>query len=210
MDAIIFDVDGTLWDSRAQVGRAWRIACRRDTGRDRRFTFTQLSRQFGRTMDDIAVWLFPWYGPADRLRLAEAAFAYENEYLAAHPGRLFPGVRETLPKLAARWPLYIVSNCQNGYIETMLAATGLGAYFKAWLCYGDTGTPKGETIRTLMAAQGLTAPCYVGDTLGDEEACRAAGVSFIYAAYGFGSARAPARTITAFPQLADLLKEETL
>ena len=73
----------------------------------------------------------------------------------------------------------------------MLKTTGLAPYIKDHLCFGETQTPKGDTIRTLVARNGLKAPVYVGDTQGDADACKAAGVPFIFAEYGFGDVRMP-------------------
>lgn len=62
----------------------------------------------------------------------------------------------------------------------------LEPYVKDFLCFGQTGTEKDETIRTLMERNGLKDAVYVGDTQGDADACRKAGIPFIFAGYGFG------------------------
>ena len=87
--------------------------------------------------------------------------------------------------LASR--LYIVSNCQCGYIEVMLKTTGLGKYVTDTLCFGQTQTSKGRTIRTLMEKNGLKDVFYVGDTQGDADACKEAQIPFVFATYGFGN-----------------------
>ena len=53
-------------------------------------------------------------------------------------------------------------------------------------CIGRTGKPKSENIRLIIERNGLKAPVYVGDTQWDFDAATAAGVPFIFAAYGFG------------------------
>ena len=53
-------------------------------------------------------------------------------------------------------------------------------------CFGNTGLLKDENISLVVKRNNLKAPVYVGDTQGDYEACKKAGIPFIWAAYGFG------------------------
>ena len=63
---------------------------------------------------------------------------------------------------------------------------GIAHLIEGHLCFGDTGTCKGETILRLMREHGIDSACYIGDTLGDQEAADHAGLPFVYCAYGFG------------------------
>ena len=90
-------------------------------------------------------------------------------------------------ELAKTYDLYIVSNCQCGYIEQFLRKTQLEAYIKDIECFGNTGKNKGENIRLLVKRNSLKAPVYIGDTKGDCDASKEAGVPFIFASYGFGN-----------------------
>lgn len=187
MDGIIFDVDGTIWDSTDPVAEAWNLAIEKNSSLDVRVDRQILSRLFGKTMTEIGDALFPMIEDADRrAALLDACYNYENLYLEEHPGTLYEGVTETIRSLSEKYPLFIVSNCQCGYIEVVMKSTGIGPYIKDHLCFGETQTPKGETIRTLMERNGLKDVVYVGDTQGDADACRAAGVPFIFAEFGFG------------------------
>ena len=49
---------------------------------------------------------------------------------------------------------------------------------------------------------------YVGDTQGDADACREAGIPMIYASYGFGEVADPGITIRSLSELLDLDYEE--
>lgn len=187
MDGIIFDVDGTIWDSTDPVAEAWNLAIEKNSPLDVRVDRQILSRLFGKTMTEIGDALFPMIEDADRrAALLDACYNYENLYLEEHPGTLYEGVTETIRSLSEKYSLFIVSNCQCGYIEVVMKSTGIGPYIKDHLCFGETQTPKGETIRTLMERNGLKDVVYVGDTQGDADACRAAGVPFIFAEFGFG------------------------
>lgn len=52
----------------------------------------------------------------------------------------------------------------------------------------------------------LSSPVYVGDTLGDFNACQAAGVPFIFASYGFGQVENPYKRIKKPADLLDICK----
>ena len=106
--------------------------------------------------------------------------------------------------LSKKLPLFIVSNCQSGYIEIFLKTTGLIDVVKAHLCFGDTLTSKGQTILRLMKENGLKDVVYVGDTRGDYLACQEAGIPFIFAEYGFGDVPEAKEHIK---RISDLLKQ---
>lgn len=201
MDSIIFDVDGTIWDSTQSVADSWNKAIREHSDLDLTLDPVSLSRVFGKTMTEIADALFPALDTEARMKLLNACYAEENRYLEDHPGLLYDGVAGTIRNLSLRYPLYIVSNCQCGYIEVMLKTSGLAPYIKDHLCFGETLRPKGETIRMLMEKNGLKSPVYVGDTQGDADACKTAGIPFIFAEYGFGDVPDAATRIQRFSDL---------
>lgn len=204
MDSIIFDVDGTLWDSTESVAASWNKAIREHSSLNLTLEPVSLSRVFGKTMTEIADMLFPSLSADERMKLLEVCFDEENRYLEDHPGILYPDVARTLKKLASRYPLYIVSNCQCGYIEVLLRTTGLGPYIKDHLCFGETQVPKGETIRKLIVKNRLQSPVYVGDTQGDADSCKTAGIPFIFAEYGFGDVPDARMRIQTFSDLEKL------
>ncbi len=187
MDGIIFDVDGTLWDSVETVAESWNQAIRDGSDLDLTISNDFLKSLFGKTMEEIYNALFPQLSEEEKNRIGNLCFQYENRLLEEKPGTLYNGVSETLRALSKKTNLYIVSNCQCGYIETLLKTCHLEAYFKDTLCYGETLTSKGQTIRTLMNRNGLQDVVYVGDTQGDADACKEAGIPFIFASYGFGN-----------------------
>lgn len=204
MDSIIFDIDGTLWDSTEPVAISWNQALRENSSLNLTIDAKILSGLFGKTMTEIGNALFPELSENERIRLLNICLEYENSYLENHPGTLYDHVTETLEKLAARYPLFIVSNCQCGYIELLLNSCGLTPYFKDSLCFGQTHVSKGETIRMLMERNHLTSPVYIGDTQGDADASKAAGIPFIFAEYGFGNVPDAKTRIRSFSDLETL------
>ena len=150
MDGIIFDVDGTLWDSVEVVAESWNLAIKENSDLEPNLNREILQGLFGKTMDEIAAGVFPDLAPDSRRKLMDICFDYENRYLETHPGVYYEGVMDTLKELALEYPLFIVSNCQCGYIEVMMKGAGMEPYIKAFLCFGQTQTSKDQTILKLM------------------------------------------------------------
>ena len=190
MDGIIFDVDGTLWDSTEAVARSWNQAIEENTDFSLSLTADWLKSLFGKTMDEITLALFPSCPKEERDRIGYLCFNYENRLLETDHGVLYPDVARTLESLSQKTDLYIVSNCQCGYIEVFLKTTQV---------------PKNESIRLLMERNHLQDVVYVGDTSGDFDACQKANVPFIYASYGFGDIPDSPRQIGAIGELPALL-----
>ncbi len=207
MDSIIFDVDGTLWDTTHVVADAWNEVVRSETSLDLSITPQKLKTLFGKTMPDIAAILFPEEPKENQLRLIDLCCQREEEALRKKSGALYPQLESVLTQLAARLPLFLVSNCQDGYIETFLDCTGFAPYITDHLCPGDTGEGKAENIREIIRRHHLKSPVYVGDTDGDYQAVKSAGdsIPFIFASYGFGFVENPDYVITCPADLLSLL-----
>ncbi|MDX9777090.1 MAG: HAD family hydrolase [Petrimonas sp.] len=203
--AIIFDLDGTLWDSRNEVVPIWNLVFSRYPEIPVRITEEDMLRFMGRTIWDIAAELLPELSPEARNRIMRECSVEETRYLRKHGATLFPRLKETLDKLQTLgYPLYIVSNCQDGYIEAFLEAHHLADYFLDFECPGRTGLSKGQNIKLVMERNQLKKVVYIGDTLGDYSATQEANVPFIHASYGFGQvpeAKYRLREIAELPQL---------
>lgn len=205
-ESLIFDIDGTLWDSRALVAEGYNRQLRAEGLEALCITAEDLRPLFGKVMTDIADALLGSIPMPERYALMERCMATENAYLRENPCHIgYPGVRETMEALSRRYRLFIVSNSQCGYPELCMEKLGIGNLIAGHLCFGDTGTEKGETIRTLMTRHHIRSAAYVGDTQGDCEAAQSAGIPFLWAAYGFGT---PARYDGKIEQFSDLLNLE--
>lgn len=191
IDSIIFDIDGTLWDSTYVIADAWAKIIAEKYRPDVHYTPDDLKAQFGKLLPDIAKALFPDLPEEEQLELMDACCEEEHKALVLNSPGVYPGMEETLKELCKKYPLYIVSNCQAGYIECLYEATGIQQYFKDGLCPGDTGNPKADNIKAIVEKHGLKHPVYVGDTMGDYLATKEAGLPFVFAKYGFGEVDTP-------------------
>ena len=186
MDGIIFDVDGTIWNTTELAARAWTNAIREHSDLDIIVTGEDMENLFGKPMEEIYRIVFPNCTPEEINRLALICTEYEYALLEKQQGRLYDGIVEVILSLAKKYPLYIVSNCEKGYIELLLRTLKLEDYFVDFLCFGDTLKTKCYTISELMRKNNLKDVVYIGDTEGDMEACEKINIPFIYAVYGFG------------------------
>ncbi len=206
-DSIIFDLDGTLWDSTPEVAIAFNKVLREDYPEVKEVvTAERLKALFGLPLDVIAVKLFESV-PAERaIVIMDECCKYECEYLAKNGARLFDGLEETLEILSRKYKLFIVSNCQEGYIQCFFEAyPSLERYFIDYEYPGRSGKLKADNIRMVIERNDLKSPVYVGDTQGDAKAVKEVGIPFIYARYGFGDVEEYAEAIDSLKQLPDLL-----
>jgi len=186
-DSIVFDLDGTLWDTTPACAVAWNNVLARHAITYREIFPEDVQKVTGRPHEECIRVTFADL-PAEQVDLLVAGTAIEdNLEIARMGGELYPGVVEGLHALRERYPLFIVSNCQAGYIENFLALSGLGELFTDFECIGNTGQRKPENLRRVIERNGLRNPVMVGDTTGDEEAARLCGVPFAFVSYGFGS-----------------------
>lgn len=189
---IILDVDGTLWNTTEVVAVAWNKAIQADGRTEVTVDGARLRTLFGKPMDVIGKELFTEISGKVREELLDSCCRYEQEALYEEKETLlYPNVSETIQNLVQKQQkkLFIVSNCQTGYIELFLEKNNLGSYITDFECFGNTGLSKGKNISLLMERNKIpVSECvYVGDTVGDYDAAKEAGVPFLFAAYGFGS-----------------------
>lgn len=205
-DSIIFDLDGTLWDSTGNVAQAWEEARKQVDFVPEAITVDRVKSITGMAYDVIFEVLLPGLDVEKRNYFKAICAQYEIDTLNAKGGDLYPGLEDTIKLLAGKYKLYIVSNCQSGYIETFLNHCPVAAYFLGHQCYGTKGQPKAENIRDIVNDHQLQSPVYVGDTMGDYNSATKAGVPFIFAGYGFGKVEeGQIVTISGLSELVEIL-----
>jgi phosphoglycolate phosphatase len=186
MDSIIFDLDGTLWDATENVLVVWNQVLSSKKEIKRLIAKEELQGTMGLQIKEIGQKLFPYLDEHVQEEIMAECCQVENEFLENHGGHLYDQLEETLRILSQKYKLYIVSNCQEGYIEAFYQYHQLGKYFQDYENPGRTGLSKGENIKLIMDRNNLKNPVYVGDTEGDRVGAQVAGIPFVYAKYGFG------------------------
>ena len=186
-DSLIFDMDGTLWDAVASYAEVWNRTLD-DLGHDApRVTYAKLAPLMGLSLELIAERLFPDGVHEPQSSFFETLGENEAYMMPTLGGKLYPGVADTLRKLKEMGiKLFMVSNCGAAGLPNFVAYTGLGDVFIELLSLGSTGKTKDVNMRTLIERYSLQSPAYVGDTSGDQQYTRQAGIPFVWASYGFG------------------------
>ncbi|AAK80450.1 phosphoglycolate phosphatase [Clostridium acetobutylicum] len=204
IDSIIFDLDGTLWNSIEGVCEAWKVVLKRHSNINKIITPKDIKASMGLQIDEIGKLLFPEEDEKMQLQLMNECCDEEKLYLGEHGGKLFAKLEPTLNKLSQKYKLFIVSNCEDGYIQSFFKAHGLNKYFTDFECSGVTGLSKGENNKLIIKRNSLKNPVYVGDTLKDFESAKIANIPFVYARYGFGDVNEYDYVIDSFEEMLTL------
>lgn len=199
---LIFDIDGTLWDATSQITQAFNEVIANENADYPLLDEQLMASVMGMVIEDIAAIFFPYLDEEKRMELVFKCCANENNYLKTHGGRLYPQVIEVLQYLSDKgYQMFIVSNCQVGYVEALCTAYPLRKFFLDDECSGNTHLEKGENIKLIMERNHLKDAIYIGDTQKDKDACTKAGIPFIFASYGFGEVDAFHAKIDSFEEL---------
>lgn len=202
-DSIGFDLDGTLWSSIKGITEAWDIIAKK-------FNVTLPSEKdmegvMGLNRIDLMTKLFPDMDYDDKMKFFEEATVECDRILKENGGELYDNLEETLKKLSAQTKLYIVSNCQEGYIENFLNVHKLGQYFTDYECAGTKDCTKGALIKDVLERNGWKKSIYLGDTQGDRNAAKEAEIPFIFASYGFGEVDSCEYSISEFSEMLEFI-----
>ena len=204
--SIIFDLDGTLWNATKTVDVAWQRVIKEEC-KDMHFTVEDFKRIAGLTTDEIADTLFSNYDEKRRKEILNKCLEEENVEIRKQGGVLFPKVIEILQELSKEYDLYIVSNCQKGYIESFLDYYNLSSLFKDTECYGNNEKEKKENIKLIKERNKIEKCCYIGDTNGDARSARESNTPFIYASYGFGNVTDYDEILYKFEDIVECIKK---
>jgi len=186
---VVFDLDGTLVDSRRDLADAANAL---------------IVERGGAPLDVDQVAAMVGEGAALLVRRAltaaqvtrddlDAALArfleLYDERLLAHT-RVYDGTREALDALHGRVPLAVLTNKPQHHTDGVLDGLDLARYFR-WVIGGDTAhgrKPDPAGLNYLMSAAGTTAATtiMVGDSAIDWRTARAAGARCCLVRYGFG------------------------
>lgn len=200
-DALIFDLDGTLWDAAAASAYGWNIALA-EMGLPLRVTVDGIRSVSGNPFYRCVEILLPELHPASDA-LLEALDRSERAGIEAIAGVLYEGVAEGIPRLAEAYRLFVVSNCPDWYLREFLRVGGLQEYLSGYDCHGLSGAGKPEMLAGMCVRYGLRRAAYVGDTQGDREAAEGAGMDFAFARYGFGAVDVPGLSFDSFGGLVE-------
>ncbi len=182
---MIFDLDGTLIDSRADLAHAVNAALRA-VGLPER-SLAEVTGFIGggsRRLLEKAI------APHNEL-FSEAHAAWEQAYAAGLLNHtvFYPGMRELVVKLGGKRPgtLAVHTNKPGKYARNILEGLGVNGLFAQVLGGGDgsANKPSSEGAGRLLTELGADSAVYVGDSAIDAQTAAAAGIGFIGVAWGY-------------------------
>lgn len=185
-NAIIFDLDGTLWDTIDSCLKSISDVKKEHKEITKEITKDEVISSMGLPFDDIVKIYYGYLNKDKAVQYAKEAFDRNVKNLMTNGGTLYENTTDIIKELSEDYSLYIVSNCIEGYIESFLETSNLKKYFKDFESNGRTKKSKGENIKLIIDRNNIKNAVYVGDTISDMIAANYASIPFVQARYGFG------------------------
>jgi phosphoglycolate phosphatase len=198
-DAIIFDIDGTLWDACPTSAKGWNKGLDK-FGIKNKITSSQVRSVAGRPQEECMEILLPGLKET-YLNLFEVLDECEKEAIESDGGIFYDGAVEGIKELAKSYKIFVVSNCTEWYLYSFFEFSGLKPILSGFNCNGLSNLPKWEMLIKIKNDFSLKNPVYVGDTASDEESARLSGMDFIHVSHGFGKPKGKTKTFDSFKKL---------
>ncbi len=204
-DALIFDLDGTLWNACQTTANGWNAALHQ-LGIQQEVTAAQIANVTGIPYKEALEITLPGLSNLHP-SLSDTIKYVTMDILSVEGGTLYPGVAEGVERLADHYSLFIVSNCQERYLQLFFQFSGLHHFFKGFDCNGISGSGKDEMLINMKNNNSLKHPVYIGDMIHDQQAAKKAGMDFIHVSYGFDPLIDHPRSYSTFHGLVNYLMD---
>jgi len=185
-DSLIFDMDGTLWDAVDTYAESWNLIFQK-LDIPRTIKRDELLHVIGMEGKKLTRVLLPEFDDEKGMEVYYAVNQVRREILPTSGGIMYKGVKDGLQQLASKYKLFVLSNCAVGIIPLFLTWADINEFITDSMAYGTNQMPKNYNMRLLMDKHHLQSPVYIGDTNGDAEQTRLAGIPFTFVSYGFGN-----------------------
>src|ERR1044071_5015756 len=201
--AVLWDVDGTLIDSREYHWLSWHGALEAENFR---LTREQFERTFGRRNEEILGGYFPSYDAEQIARVGEAKEVAYRKLIREGGIELLPGVRAWLERLRAEgWLQALASSAPRANLDAIVNALRLEEFFSAVASAEDVteGKPNPQVFLAAASKLGVEpASCVVvEDAPAGTEAARRARMRCVGVLSSHGELRADivVRTLEELP-----------
>ena len=203
---IIFDMDGTLWDtSYSTLEAANKIADKYEIVR--KFEMKTITDGMGLSFDENVKNYFPYLEYKDGSKFLDELINTNISMLSTKGGKLYDDVEATIEKLSKKYKLGIITNNNDDYVKIFFKTSGLEKYFSDYIGAATYGITKSDAIKKMVEKYGETTNYYIGDIRKDMEATLKAGIEFIHAKYGFEPTLEYKYSIDSIKKLPDYLEQ---
>lgn len=200
-DALIFDMDGTLWDAVETYTLAW----------NQFFAKNNISKALKKEDLDALMGLeesaflenvLPEFSSAKRAAVYKEVIQIQYDMIDKIGGTIYEGVVEQMPALAKKYKLFIVSNCPEHTIKHFMRFAKIENLISDSLSHGQNYRSKHENISELITKNQLKNAVYIGDTDSDLRQSKLSGIPFIFMSYGFGNSEEYEKSFDSFNEFA--------
>lgn len=181
---IIFDLDGTLWDTTMNTYKAANIiASLYDEVKE--ISLDIIKKGMGLGEKENAKNYMPYLNEDKAVYYLNEIIKKNIETMDEDGAILYDGVYDTIVNLSKKYKLGIITNNKDEYVDTFFKISGLKDYFVDYMGAATYGITKGEAIKKMIDRNNEPNSFYVGDIEKDMISTEEAGINFIHARYGF-------------------------
>lgn len=206
-EMIIFDLDGTLWETSETTFESANKVLKEYNILDKTVSLDIVKNSMGSSFEECAENYMPYLEKDAREKIFAEMLKFNSKRLSEIGGNVYKNLEETLKTLNQKYKLAIVSNCGAGYIESFLVSSKLEKYFCDYMAAAQYKITKSEAIKRVMNQNNIESAIYVGDTVKDYSSSQGAGIDFIQAKYGFGDDLHTEYSINDITELPKLLEK---
>ena len=202
---IIFDLDGTLWDTREITLKSANVVADRYPD-IKEITMKEVEGGMGYSFEETAEIYMPYLDKDIREKYFKEIIDTNINLINKEGGKLYEGVKDTIINLSKDYKLGIVTNNNDDYVKSFFILFGLEEYFTDYMGAASYNLTKGETIKKLVSKYNEKTNYYVGDIKQDMISSEDAGVTIIHAKYGFDKELETKYYINDIRKLPELMK----
>ncbi len=183
---LIFDLDGTLWETLDTTLEASNIIAK-ENPEVKEITMDIVKRGMGLSSKENAKNYMPYLSEQKGIYYLKLISEKNFELIKEKGAHIYPGVSDVIKSLSKKYKLGIVTNNYDEYAKVFLDKSNLGDYFTDYIGAASYSITKGEAIKKMVSKYNEDNNYYIGDIKKDMEAAYEAGIGFIHAKYGFQS-----------------------
>jgi phosphoglycolate phosphatase len=192
-DALVFDLDGTLIDSAADLAQTLNLVLQENHRRSA--TLEEVRAMIG---DGIGMLVQRGFAATGEAIAPDHQKAITRRFLELyidpsrpHLSHTYPGVLETLQAFADQGiPMGICTNKAQIATEMVLHEAGLTGFFSSIVGHDKAPTPKPDPAHVRVVCEALGHPTravMIGDSANDLRAGQAHGLKVVLVTYGYGT-----------------------